>query len=69
MTLTDFVCLVYALWLSCSQRLLRLFGFQIFYLSVPDEDYYTNASCALNLEFTFFIAFFIIAFFALSAST
>jgi hypothetical protein len=55
MTLADFGYPVYALWFSCSQRLLiKSFGFQVFRVYLV-KVYSRNVLCTLNLISTYFL--------------
>jgi hypothetical protein len=48
-TLADFGNSVHALWLSCSQELSHYLFSNLLTLSLPDEGYFRNALCTLNL--------------------
>ena len=48
-SLPDFGYPILAIWNSCFQKTFKLFGFPVFLLvSAPNENYFRNASCALN---------------------
>ena len=55
MTLAEFGYSVYDLCYSCSQNILFTWLSNLSILSVPDEGYSRNASCALNLISTFLL--------------
>ena len=55
MTLAEFGYSVYDLCYSCSQNILFTWLSNLSIVSVPDEGYSRNASCALNLDIYVFI--------------
>ena len=47
--MADFSYPVFDLWICCSQIILNYLIFHFFIMSVPDEDYSSNVSCAHNI--------------------